>query len=160
MESRDDQRRGGGNPAPATTYIILSRSGAGYLGSYTNGTKLLTSQGIAQSLIPMDMIDLKAGRIRFVPAPATTYIILSRSGAGYLGSYLFFTLGSGGGAPFVCDIKQRQLTSTFDIARSANDRVQRHGSDVTLVLLTVRDALRHILRKKLRDGKRSDGDAD
>ena len=34
MESRDDQRRGGGNPAPATTYIILSRSGAGYLGSY------------------------------------------------------------------------------------------------------------------------------
>ena len=31
---RDDQRRGGGNPAPATTYIILSRSGAGYLGSY------------------------------------------------------------------------------------------------------------------------------
>ena len=29
MESRDDQRRGGGNPAPATTYIILSRSGAG-----------------------------------------------------------------------------------------------------------------------------------
>ena len=35
MESRDDQRRGGGNPAPATTYIILSRSGAGYLGSYT-----------------------------------------------------------------------------------------------------------------------------
>ena len=35
MESRDDQRRGGGNPAPATTYIILSRSGAGYLGSYS-----------------------------------------------------------------------------------------------------------------------------
>ena len=34
MESRDDQRRGGGNPAPATTCIILSRSGAGYLGSY------------------------------------------------------------------------------------------------------------------------------
>ena len=34
MESRDDQRRGAGNPAPATTYIILSRSGAGYLGSY------------------------------------------------------------------------------------------------------------------------------
>ena len=34
MESRDDQRRGGGNPAPATTSIILSRSGAGYLGSY------------------------------------------------------------------------------------------------------------------------------
>ena len=34
MESRDDQRRGGGNPAPATTYIILSRSRAGYLGSY------------------------------------------------------------------------------------------------------------------------------
>ena len=37
MESRDDQRRGGGNPAPATTYIILSRSGAGYLGSYEAG---------------------------------------------------------------------------------------------------------------------------
>ena len=36
MESRDDQRRGGGNPAPATTCIILSRSGAGYLGSYVN----------------------------------------------------------------------------------------------------------------------------
>ena len=36
MESRDDQRRGAGNPAPATTYIILSRSGAGYLGSYHN----------------------------------------------------------------------------------------------------------------------------
>ena len=34
MESRDHQRRGGGNPAPAATYIILSRSGAGYLGSY------------------------------------------------------------------------------------------------------------------------------
>ena len=29
LESRDDQRRGGANPAPATTYIILSRSGAG-----------------------------------------------------------------------------------------------------------------------------------
>ena len=38
MESRDDQRRGGGNPAPATTYIILSRSGAGYLGSYLFST--------------------------------------------------------------------------------------------------------------------------
>ena len=41
MESRDDQRRGGGNPAPATTYIILSRSGAGYLGSYRNAICVL-----------------------------------------------------------------------------------------------------------------------
>ena len=40
MESRDDQRRGGGNPAPATTCIILSRSGAGYLGSYEARSKL------------------------------------------------------------------------------------------------------------------------
>ena len=40
MESRDDQRRGGGNPAPPTTYIILSRSGAGYLGSYHIGRKM------------------------------------------------------------------------------------------------------------------------
>ena len=39
MESRDDQRRGGGNPAPATTCIILSRSGAGYLGSYDKSQK-------------------------------------------------------------------------------------------------------------------------
>ena len=38
MESRDDQRRGAGNPAPATTYIILSRSGAGYLGSYESSS--------------------------------------------------------------------------------------------------------------------------
>ena len=46
MESRDDQRRGGGNPAPATTYIILSRSGAGYLGSYLHClTELFVQHG-------------------------------------------------------------------------------------------------------------------
>ena len=47
MESRDDQRRGGGNPAPATTSIILSRSGAGYLGSYVAASFLLAAPALA-----------------------------------------------------------------------------------------------------------------
>ena len=47
MESRDDQRRGGGNPAPATTYIILSRSGAGYLGSYHKGMNIDNDEFVA-----------------------------------------------------------------------------------------------------------------
>ena len=42
QRARYDQRRGGGNPAPATTYIILSRSGAGYLGSYESAFILIT----------------------------------------------------------------------------------------------------------------------
>ena len=47
MESRDDQRRGGGNPAPATTCIILSRSGAGYLGSFLTAMAEYASNYIA-----------------------------------------------------------------------------------------------------------------
>ena len=51
MESRDDQRRGGGNPAPATTYIILSRSGAGYLGSYKKTRKLSDPSPLSHGLL-------------------------------------------------------------------------------------------------------------
>ena len=51
-----DQRRGAGNPAPATTYIILSRSGAGYLGSYGRGSILGIVVGAAFVYTVLDVL--------------------------------------------------------------------------------------------------------
>ena len=71
MESRDDQRRGGGNPAPATTYIILSRSGAGYLGSYmrtSNPMERSIQQEIKRRTVKVRVFPNEASLERLVTA--------------------------------------------------------------------------------------------
>ena len=85
MESRDDQRRGGGNPAPATTCIILSRSGAGYLGSYLFPLFLLLAwplgkRWIVAMLVGVALLSLGVAHWGAYNKPAATFYLLPTRG--------------------------------------------------------------------------------